>query len=152
MHTLDTTRDRPSIALAGQIRRSMPQQTLGQRFRERVPKRSGEDLHAWLNAEEQRFILWALRDRWSAARIGRALGVNAATVRRFRMKYWEDPELLLDLQLYEMAGRSVENLFRCLVCGDRVKGRKDMDSHLLTHFLDLEVVDDTMYKRQYKYE
>ena len=130
----------------------MPQQMLSERFRDRVPKRSSEDRHAWLNAEEQRFILWALRDRWSAARVGRALSVNAATVRRFRMKYWEDPELLLDLGLYEMAGRSVENLFRCLACGDRVKGRRDMDNHILSHFLDPEVVDDTMFMRQYEYE
>ena len=125
----------------------MPQQTLGQRFRERVPTRSSEDRHAWLNAEEQRFILCALRDRWSAARIGRALGINAATVRRFRMRYWSDPELLFDLELYEMAGRSVEDLFRCLVCGDRVKGREDMDRHILTHFLDAEVVDSAMSMR-----
>ncbi len=68
------------------------------------------------------------------------------------MKYWSDPELLFDLQLYEMAGRSVEDLFRCLVCGDRVKGREDMDRHLLTHFLDPEVVEGAMIMRQHQYE
>ena len=68
------------------------------------------------------------------------------------MKYWEDPSLLLDLQLYEMAGRSVEDLFRCLVCADRVKGRKEMDNHLLSHFLDPEVVEYNMAVRKYLYE
>ena len=68
------------------------------------------------------------------------------------MRYWGEPHLLLDLQLSEMAGRSVEDLFRCLVCGDRVKGRKNMDIHLLAHFLDPEVVEHTMDLREYLYE
>ena len=119
----------------------MPQPTLGERFRDRVPTRGREDRHAWLNAEEQRFILWALRDRWSAARIGRALGVNEATVRRFRTKYWAEPQILLDLGLYEMAGRTTAETFRCLVCGDRVSGRLDTERHILGHFLESEAVD-----------
>lgn len=122
----------------------MPQPTLDERFREAAPTRSAQDVHAWLNAEEERFIVWALRERWSAARIGRALGVNEATVRRFRRRFWHDPRLLLKLGLYEMAGRTREDAFRCLVCGDRVRKRREVERHILAHFLDSEVVDSAM--------
>ncbi len=90
--------------------------TLDERFRDSTPRRGPDDYHAWLNAEEQRFILWGFKERWSAARIGRALGVNEATVRRFRDRYWSEPRLLLDLGLYEMSQRArSEDEFRCLV-------------------------------------
>ncbi len=122
----------------------MPQPTLEERFREGPPTRSAQDVHAWLNAEEERFILWALKERWSAARIGRALGVNEATVRRFRRRFWQDPRLLLGLGLYEMGGRTREDVFRCLICGDRVRKRLEVDRHILAHFLDSDVVDSAM--------
>ncbi len=118
----------------------MPQPTLDERFREDAPTRSAQDAHAWLNAEEERFIVWALKERWSAARIGRALGVNEATVRRFRRRFWQEPQLLLELGLYEMAGRTREDAFRCLVCGDRVRKRWEMERHILRHYLDEEIV------------
>ena len=122
----------------------MPQPTLDEMFREGAPTRSAQDVHAWLNAEEARFILWALKELWSAARIGRALGVNEATVRRFRRRFWQEPQLLLALGLYEMAGRTREDAFRCLVCGDRVRKRREVERHILAHFLDSEVVDSAM--------
>ena len=122
----------------------MPQPTLDERFRESAPTRIAQDAHAWLNAEEERYILWALRERWSAARIGRTLGVNEATVRRFRTRFWQEPRLLLELGLYEMAGRTREDVFRCLVCGDRVGKRLGVERHILAHFLDSEVVDIAM--------
>ncbi len=112
----------------------MPQPTLDERFREGAPTRSAQDAHAWLNAEEERFILWALKERWSAARIGRALGVNEATVRRFRRRFWQEPRLLLELGLYEMAGRTKEDFFRCLICGDRVRKRREVERHVLGHY------------------
>ena len=60
----------------------MPRPTLDDSFRSGPPRRSPEEYHGWMTAEECRFILWGLKERWSAARIGRALGVNEATVRR----------------------------------------------------------------------
>ena len=122
----------------------MPLQTLDERFRGGPPTRRPADQHAWLNAEERRFILWALRERWSAARTGRALGVNEATIRRFRRRYWADPRLLLELGLYEMAGRSTEDYFRCLVCGDRVRERREVERHILRHYLEEDVVEATL--------
>jgi hypothetical protein len=119
----------------------MPQLTLDERFRDRPPKRSAADRHAWLSSEERRFILWGLRERWSAARIGRALGVNEATVRRFRKRYWDRPRILLELGLFEMSGRTKEDQFRCLVCGDRVTTRKRVERHVFDHFLK-EAADD----------
>ncbi len=119
----------------------MPQPTLDERFREGAPTRSAQDVHAWLNAEEERFIVWGLKERWSAARIGRALGVNEATVRRFRRRFWQEPQLLLELGLYEMAGRTSEDVFRCLVCGDRVRKRREVERHILRHYLDEDIVE-----------
>ncbi len=119
----------------------MAQPTLDERFREGAPTRSAQDVHAWLNAEEERFIAWALKERWSAARIGRALGVNEATVRRFRRRFWQEPRLLLELGLYEMAGRTREDAYRCLVCGDRVRKRREVERHILRHYLDKETVE-----------
>ena len=124
----------------------MTQPTLDDRFRDNPPTREAEDTHAWLNAEEQRFILWGLREHWSAARIGRALRVNEATVRRFRKRFWEEPKLLLELGLYEMAGRVRENEYRCLVCGDRVVSRRDTERHLLRHYLDEIIVESVLPK------
>ena len=122
----------------------MPSLTLDERFREGAPTRSAQDAHAWLNAEEERFILWALKERWSAARIGRALGVNEATVRRFRRRFWQEPRRLLELGLYEMAGRTREDVFRCLICGDRVRKRREVERHILRHYLDEEIVESTV--------
>ncbi len=113
----------------------MAQLTLDERFRDGPPTRSAEDRHAWLSAQEQRFILWALKVRWSAARVGRALGVNEATVRRFRKRFWGQPQILLQLGLYEMAGRTKEHQFHCLVCGDRVMRRREVERHVLRHYL-----------------
>ena len=120
----------------------MPQPTLNERFRDGPPGRRPEDKHAWLNAEEQRFILWGLKERWSAARIGRALGINEATVRRFRSRVWDSPELLLELGLYEMVGRAKDDEYRCLVCADRIIQRRKVERHIVTHFLEKAVVDD----------
>ena len=122
----------------------MAQPTLDERFREGAPTRSAQDAHAWLNAEEERFIVWALKERWSAARIGRALGVNEATVRRFRKRFWQEPRLLLELGLYEMAGRTREDIYRCLVCGDRVRKRREVERHILRHYLDEEIVESAV--------
>ncbi len=119
----------------------MAQPTLDERFRDGPPTRSAEDQHAWLNAQEQRFILWALKESWSAARVGRALGVNEATVRRFRRRIWEQPQSLLQLGLYEMAGRTREHQFRCLVCGDRVMRRREVERHVLRHYIDEAIVE-----------
>ena len=117
---------------------AMPQPTLDERFREGAPTRSAQDVHAWLNAEEERFIVWALKERWSAARI--------------RRRFWQEPRLLLELGLYEMAGRTREDVYRCLVCGDRVRKRREVERHILAHFLDSEVVDCAMSTRHDQHE
>ena len=111
-------------------------QTLDERFKDRPPTRGPADHHAWLSAEERRFILWALRDRWSGARIGRALDVHEATVRRFRKRVWDDPTILLELGLLEMIGKIEDDEWRCLVCGLRVEGRRQGERHLALHFVD----------------
>ena len=122
----------------------MPQPTLDERFRDKPHTRAPEDRRAWLGAEEHRFILWGLKERWSAARIGRALGVNEATVRRLRKRFWDEPRLLLELGLYEMWGRTREDQYRCLVCADRVTGRVKVERHVLHHYLDEVVVDEAL--------
>ena len=124
----------------------MPQPLLGERFRDRIPTRSLEDLHAHLNAEEQRFILWAFKEKWSAARIGRALKMNSATALRFRNRYWRQPRLLLELGLFEMVSGPVKDEYRCLVCGDRMKSRKSVERHVLGHYLEEPVVESVLGK------
>ena len=114
----------------------MPQPTLHERFRRGAPTRGPEEQHSWLTAEERRFILWALKDQWPATRIGRALHIHEATVRRFRRQYWDNPRLILELGLYEMAGRALEQEYRCLVCSDRVVNRPDVERHVLGHYLE----------------
>ena len=122
----------------------MPQPTLDERFRDTPHTRAAEDRHAWLSAEEQRFILWGLKERWSAARIGRSLGVNEATVRRFRKRFWAEPRVLLELGLYEMVGRTREDQYRCLICADRVTGRVRVQHHVLRHYLDEVIVEEAL--------
>ncbi|MDA0988813.1 MAG: helix-turn-helix domain containing protein [Chloroflexi bacterium] len=122
----------------------MPQQTLGDIFRKGSPVRGPEERHAWLTAEERRFILWAFRQRWSAARIGRALGVNEATVRRFRHQYLEAPLLLLDLDLFEMVGSARNEEYKCLVCGDRVVERREVERHVVGHYVEESVIDQEL--------
>ena len=48
-----------------------------------------------------------MKERWPATRIAVQLGVNEATVRKFRQNYLQDPALVLELGLYEMAGKLV---------------------------------------------
>ncbi|MDA1189438.1 MAG: helix-turn-helix domain containing protein [Chloroflexi bacterium] len=122
----------------------MPQQTLDERFQNGPPTRSESKRNSWLNAEERRFILWGLKEGWSAARVARALNVNEATVRRFRTQYTEQPELLLRLGLQEMIGTAKEEEYRCLVCGDRFLVRQEVDQHVLSHFLDESTAADVV--------
>ena len=101
-----------------------------------------------MNAEERRFVLWGLQEGWSAARISRGLGVNEATVRRFRKHFKQDPNLLLQLGLYEMVGRAREDEYRCLVCGDHVIERPKVNRHILLHFLDKSQVRPALSSRE----
>ncbi|MDP2949457.1 MAG: helix-turn-helix domain-containing protein [Chloroflexota bacterium] len=118
--------------------------TLDERFKGGPPTREPADAHAWLSAEERRFILWGLKEQWSALRIGRALGVNEATVRRFRKRFWEEPRLLLELGLYEMVGSVRTPEYRCLVCGEQALGRLATERHVLRHYLEEAVVMATL--------
>ncbi len=126
----------------------MPQPTLGEIFRNRAPARGPDDHHAWLSANEKRFILWAFRDQWSAARIGRALGVNEATVRRFRQRFWADPLILLDLGLFEMVGPARNEEYRCLVCGERIEEKREVERHVLGHYAEEDMVNQVLPRRR----
>ena len=119
----------------------MPKQTLDQLFQEGRPTRSSAQHHSWLTAMERRFILWGLKERWPAARIAGALAVNEATVRRFRKRYWDEPELILELDLFEMVGRAKDEEYKCLVCEVRVVTQKEIQRHVLGHFLEQTTVD-----------
>ena len=119
----------------------MPKPTLDQLFREGRPTRSLAQHHSWLTAPERRFILWGLRERWPATRIAAELRVNEATVRRFRNRYWDQPELILELDLFEMVGRAKDEEYKCLVCEERVITQRDMQHHVLSHFLEQDTVD-----------
>ena len=119
----------------------MPKQTLDQLFREGRPTRSSAQHHSWLTAPERRFILWGLKERWPAARIAAELGVNEATVRRFRNRYWDEPKRILELDLYEMVGRAKDEEYKCLVCEERVVAQREMQRHVLGHFLEQDIVD-----------
>ena len=65
----------------------MPKPTLDESFAQDLPSRRPDQQHSWLNAGERRFILWGLKERWPATRIAIQLGVNEATVRKFRQNY-----------------------------------------------------------------
>ena len=128
----------------------MPRPTLDDCFRSGPPRRSPEEYHGWMTAEECRFILWGLKERWPAARIGRALGVNEATVRRFRSSFWGDPERLLELSLFEMVGRAKDQEFKCLVCEEKVETKSKTEWHVLSHFLEEAAVKYAMEGREEK--
>jgi len=119
----------------------LPKPTLDQLFRERLPTRDFAERHNWLTAQEHRFILWGLKERWPAVRIAEALGVNEATIRRYRQRYWQDPGLILELDLYEMVGRARDEEYRCLVCEERVITQEETQRHVLAHFLEQVQVD-----------
>ena len=125
-----------TISFKYEKRGTVAEPTLNERFRGNPPKRVPEDSHAWLEAEEGRFILWGLKESWSAARIGRALGINEVTVRRFRNKIWAEPDLLLELGLFEMVGGAKNQEYRCLVCGDRVINRSVVETHVKRHYIE----------------
>ena len=119
----------------------MPKPTLDESFAQDLPSRRPDQRHSWLTAGERRFILWGLKERWPASRIASQLGVNEATVRKFRQNYSQEPSLILELGLYEMVGKLVDDEFKCLVREDRVSTRQETDRHLLRHFLEQEDVD-----------
>lgn len=114
----------------------MTQPSLDERYRDRPPTRASQDQHRWMTSDEHRFVLWGLKEGWSAARIGRALGVNEATVRRFRARFKKDPQTLLKLGLHEMVGSASDDEYRCLVCEDHVIGRQHVDRHIIAHYAD----------------
>ena len=119
----------------------MPKPTLDESFAQDLPSRRPDQRHSWLTAGERRFILWGLKERWPATRIAVQLGGNEATVRKFRQNYLQDPALVLELGLYEMAGKLVDDEFKCLVCEDRVSTRQETERHVLRHFLEQGDVD-----------
>ena len=122
----------------------MTQPTLDERFAKKQPRRRTQDRQGWMTSNERRFVLWGLKEGWSAARIGRSLGVNEATVRRFRTRFSQDPQLLLKLSLYEMVGRAKDDEYRCLVCGDQIIRRQAVERHILLHYLDESKVSPTL--------
>ncbi len=126
----------------------MPKLTLDALFRDKAPSRTSEQRHSWLTAGDRRFIVWGFKERWPAARIANVLGVNEATVRRFRKQYWDDPQLLLELDLYEMVGRARDEEYRCLVCEERVITTLEIQRHVLSHFLVDELVDQHLPRRR----
>ena len=93
-------------------------------------------MRRWMNAEEKRFVLWGLKEEWSSSRIAQTLGVNEATVRRFRAKFVKAPNTLFDLNVGETLENSSGAAFRCLVCAATVDGLDELDRHVLAHFLD----------------
>ena len=119
----------------------MPKPTLDESFAQDLPSRRPDQRHSWLTAGERRFILWGLKERWPATRVAAQLGVNEATVRKFRQNYLHNPALILELGLYEMAGKLVDDEFKCLVCEDRVSTRQETERHVLRHFLEQGDVD-----------
>ncbi len=124
----------------------MPKSTLDQLFGEGYPNRAPAQNHSWLTAQERRFILWGQKERWPATRIASALGVNEATVRRFRSRYWNEPGLILELDLSDMVGRAKDEEFRCLVCEERMVTQREMQRHILGHFLDEQQVNEFLPK------
>ena len=124
----------------------MPKANLDQLFKDGAPIRDASQRHNWLTSEERRFILWGQKERWPATRIGLALGVHEATVRRFRNEYWENPRLILELDLCEMVGRAKDEEFRCLVCERRVITERETQRHILGHFIDEQQVNDFLPK------
>lgn len=114
---------------------------MDQLFKEEGPTLSPDQHHSWLTSLERRFILWGLKERWPATRIAVELGVNEATVRRFRNRYWDEPKLILELDLYEMVGRAKDEEYKCLVCEERVVTQLEMQRHVLVHFLEQDTVD-----------
>ena len=126
----------------------MPKRTLDELFRDKAPSRTSEQRHNWLTAGDRRFIIWGFKELWPGARIASVLGVNEATVRSFRKRYWDDPQLLLELDLYEMVGRAKDEEYRCLVCEERVVYVREIQRHVLRHFLDLPLVDDYLPKEK----
>ena len=119
----------------------MPQSTLDERFKDGPPSRGAEERRRWLTAEERRFVLWGFKEKWPATRIGGAIGVSEATVRRFRRQYFLEPNLLLELGLQEMVGKAREQEYRCLICSERILTRLETERHVLRHYLDQVIVD-----------
>ena len=124
----------------------MAKPTLDQLFQEGRPARAPAQHHSWLTAHERRFILWSLKERFPAARIAAQLGVNEATVRRFRNRCLEEPQLILELDLFEMVGRAKDEEYRCLVCEERVVTQREIQRHILSHFLDQQWVNKILPK------
>ncbi len=131
----------------------MVQPTLDERFRGSPPTRGRQDKRGWVTDEERRFMLWGLKERWPAAKIGRALGVNEATVRRFKRQISDDPLTVLDLGLLETTGISPDDgSYRCLICGNVMRGRDRIERHLLDHFFEEDVVDGVLPDEQAGYQ
>ena len=125
----------------------MAQPTLDERFADGPPARGADGRRTWLNADERRFILWGLKERWAAVRIAEAIGVSEPTVRRFRRRYRDEPLTLLELGLSEMVGKAKDREYRCLVCSERVVERRSVERHILSHYVDPAIVDEVLPPR-----
>jgi hypothetical protein len=70
--------------------------------------------------------------------------VNEATVRWFCAKFTKDPSVLLQLGLFEVISRAKNDEYRCLVCGDQIIGRLEVNQHVLHHFLEEPAVPGSL--------
>ena len=67
-------------------------------------------------------------------------------MRRFRNEYWQNPRLILELDLCEIVGRAKDEEFRCLVCERWVITERETQRHILGHFIDEQQVNGFLPK------
>ena len=52
----------------------------------------------------------------------------------------DEPALLLELGLFEMVGKAKDKEYRCLVCIERMVGRRRAEHHVLLHYVDRAII------------
>ncbi len=113
----------------------MPRKTLDELFQPGPPRRADDDSREEMNDEEQKYVLWGLKEDWDISRIAEALAVEERIVSQFYVGLVKNPDVLLDLDIIEPIEDQGVTMFRCVVCTVHLNSPDQIDRHVLAHFL-----------------
>ena len=86
----------------------------------------------WLTEEDRLFLLWSWMAGWRAARSARELPCSPAIVRKVRLEFLSDLNMVFELGvMLQVAPRQ----FQCQYCSEIRPSRPKCMRHILAHFV-----------------
>ena len=103
------------------------------RLEKRTPRGKGVGgIKHWLTEEDRLFLLWSWMAGWTAARSARELPCSPATVRKIRLEFIFDLNMVFELGVML---KTAPRQFQCQYCCEIQPSRSKCMRHVIAHFL-----------------